>query len=719
MKIIKNLFQFINQSITRKYLYIFTLVLIIPIILIYNLIIGYAEQTIKKDIVAQNRSSTDMIVKRLNTEMTDVVLQLQLIAGKDTDTQLDLDRMYTQSKQAITQSSIIHSIYFLDQSRKLRFEAPFDQKPSLLYYDYPNFEQVRWSHNYAVSDNIQNYWGVNVVTISVPVFSKNKEFQGVLIAEVSKDYLSEVLKSVSLSKGHFSYITDSSGTVIASTAENQIGQTFSLQVLSGFSESMEINWQKERSVAAYQAMQDGWDLVYGVPERIAFEPIHKLSFALRISFITIMVLCLFFTWLGMKSILYPIIRLTEYARTYHPLRTYLPLNENKKERPDELGLLTNTIINMGNSNYEKQKMLEEKERYLYDVLEGIPYGIITINQESIITYVNVQFEKMVHHKRDDMIGIHLSDLPIKSETGDFVLLQTVNSGKQGEEMESNIVDAKGNKRIIKITTSRFYNEDLQTIGIIAVMQDISQMKLLEARLKQSDKLALIGQITAGLAHEIKNPLAILYGSAEMLLEEAEESECSEEIKELSADIYVVINRMKDIIDNFLNFAKVNKKQRENISLQSILEEIIHLLRVKLNETKIQIIRNYENDSYIKGAYDQLIQVFLNLILNAIEAMPDGGSIIITIREENIDGQGNVCVIIEDTGIGINEQDLEWLFNPFFSTKESGSGLGLTIARDILAEHDGELKMVSAIGKGTITTCRFLKEEITETTSGNV
>ncbi|MDQ7862605.1 histidine kinase dimerization/phospho-acceptor domain-containing protein [Peribacillus frigoritolerans] len=197
---------------------------------------------------------------------------------------------------------------------------------------------------------------------------------------------------------------------------------------------------------------------------------------------------------------------------------------------------------------------------------------------------------MVHRERDDMIGVHLSDLPIQSENGDFVLLQTLHSGKQGEEIESDIIDANGKKRMIKITTSRFYNEDLQTIGIIAVMQDISQMKLLEARLKQNDKLALIGQITSGLAHEIKNPLAILYGSAEMLLEEAEESECSEEIKELSADIYVVINRMKDIVENFLNFAKINKKQRESILLNSIIEEIIHLLRVKLNETKIQIIK---------------------------------------------------------------------------------------------------------------------------------
>ncbi|MGZ9819565.1 sensor histidine kinase [Peribacillus simplex] len=704
MKIIKILFQYINQSITRKYLYIFMLVLIIPIIVIYNLIIGYAEQTIKKDIVAQNRSSTDMIVKRLNTEMTDVVLQLQLIAGKDTGTQLDLDRMYTQSKQAISQSSIVHSIYYLDQNKKIRFEAPFVKDPSLIFYDYPNFEQVRWSHNYAVSDNIQNHSGVNVVTISVPVFSANKKFHGVLVAEISKDYLSEVLKSVSLSKGHFSYITDSLGTVIASTAGQQIGQTSSLHALGGFSETMVIDWQKEKSVAAYQAMQDGWDLVYGVPERIAFEPIQKLSFALRISFVTILVLCLFFTWLGMKSILYPIIRLTEYARKYNPLRTYIPLKEKKRERPDELGLLTDTIINMGNSNYEKQKMLEEKERYLYDVLEGIPYGIITINQENVITYVNLQFEKMVHHERYDMIGLHLSDLPIKSENGDFVLLQTLHSGKQGEEIESDIIDANGKKRMIKITTSRFYNEDLQTIGIIAVMQDISQMKLLEARLKQNDKLALIGQITSGLAHEIKNPLAILYGSAEMLLEEAEESECSEEIKELSADIYVVINRMKDIVENFLNFAKVNKKQREIILLKSIIEEIIHLLRVKLNETKIQIIKKYEDNSCIKGAYDQLIQVFLNLILNAIEAMPDGGSITITIREEN----DNVLVIIEDTGIGINEHDLEWLFNPFFSTKESGSGLGLTIARDILAEHDAKLEMVSEMGKGTITTCCFYR-----------
>jgi PAS domain S-box-containing protein len=698
-------------SITKKYLWLFAITLMFPIFLIYQLITNYAENMIETDIINKNVSTTEVAVKQLNNEIANTVLQLQLIAGNREEELVDVDRMYKRAKQAIGESSIIHSVYFLNPNREVVFEAPFYPVMKETVYRYPNFSQIEWSHHYAVSPLLRNYHQEQAVTVAIPVLLKNQQFTGVLIAELSQDYLSEMLRSISVSKGDFSFIIDESGKVIASTEESEIGRIASQTDIAEklFQESFGVMRELKggkRSIMAYQALRDGWGLVYGVPESIAFEPLKKLSYVLTLSFIGILVLSLCFIYVGMRNIVYPILRLTDYAKQYDKESSYQPVEEFVNDAKDELGILMKTIVSMGNSNFEKQKMLEEKERYLHDVLEGIPYAIVTIARTGQITYVNKQFELLIGRHRDELMGVHLLDLKIKNDKKDFILMQALYSESPVLDTESYIIDAQGQKRIIKVVASKFFNDKQEMSGILAVMQDISQLKLLESRLKQNDKLALIGQITTGIAHEIKNPLAILSGSSELLKEQVEEEGITGDIKEWSDDIYVVVRRMKEIVNNFLNFAKINKKEAEPIQLCLLLDEVLHLVRIKLNELGVKVIRDYYAKPTIQGRHDQLIQAFLNLVLNAAEAMPAGGVLTITVDEIEDGLERWTVVEVEDTGSGIQEQDLQWLFDPFFSTKENGSGLGLTISRDIIREHRGELEIESKVNEGTTIRCVF-------------
>ncbi|WP_019415554.1 PAS domain-containing sensor histidine kinase [Paenisporosarcina sp. TG20] len=703
----------IRSSITKKYVILFALTFIIPSLLIYQLIVGYAERMIENDIIETNVSNTDSIVKRINKEVSDIVLQLHLISGNVIDNELDVDIIFERSKIAISQSPIVHTIYFLNENQKMIFEAPFEPEiePSI-YYDYPKFERVKRSLNYAVSDFAPNSRGDTVVSVAIPVLNKKHEFKGVLIAELGKDYLSSVLKSFIGTKGHFSFIVDNHGKVLSSTNGKEVGLDYSSELIVKklFQDSfgvMKETYLDEKSVIAYQTMRDGWALAYGVPESIAFEPIRKLSFLFTISFLGVFALSILFIWMGMRNIVYPIVRLTNYAKEYRKKMYYESTDSHQCYQNDELGVLRKTIISVGNSNYQKQKMLEEKERYLHDVIEGIPYAIVTVNKDAMITYVNQQFEKMVGFSRNKLLDVTLSELPIKNDKNDFRLLHSLVSKETSSECESYIINADGQKHIVKIATAKLYNEQKEAIGSIAVLQDISQMKLLESRLKQNDKLAIIGQITTGIAHEIKNPLAILSGSAELLVDEVEEENSSSEIVELSKDIHQVVRRMNSIVNNFLSFAKINKKDAESFDVSMVMEEVLHLVRLKTSESRIEVIRQYEPTSEIIGLHDQLIQAFLNLVLNAIEAMPIEGTLTVSTFEVIQAKQGRcVIVAIDDTGPGIPEKDVEWLFDPFFSTKETGNGLGLTIARDIVREHNGELKIESS-SEGTSFQCCFL------------
>ena len=167
--------------------------------------------------------------------------------------------------------------------------------------------------------------------------------------------------------------------------------------------------------------------------------------------------------------------------------------------------------------------------------------------------------------------------------------------------------------------------------------------------------------------------------------------------------------MNRIVNNFLSFAKMKNENSEPFNMEQLLNETLHLLRIKLRDAGIKpVLRCETDDSRLIGKYNKLLQVFLNLILNSIEAMPGGGTLIIRLyKTQSHDHEPERLVVeLRDTGVGIPEESLDWVFDPFFSSKKNGSGLGLTIARDIIAEHNGELQIESRPQEGTCIRCRF-------------
>ncbi|NOU74968.1 PAS domain S-box protein [Paenibacillus sp. LMG 31458] len=702
----------ISSSIKMKYLMIYSVIIIVPVLLIYTIILDYTHRVVEEDIVRKNMLSADALVKRFNTEISDAVLQVQLIAEVDERNKLNTQRMYERAKQTIASSSMIQSITMVDAQKQMLFEAPFALHTVMTTYNSPNFDIVRWSRNYAVSDVHQNPRGERVVSISIPVIGTNEQFIGVMVAELSRDHLSEVLSVNSVPNNGFSFLVDSNGEVIASTVVSEIGINTStlpatMELSRYTSGSMKGNYLNEPSIMAYKTMWDGWGLVFGVPDRYAFKPLTDLTRAITGTFICILLLTFLFIGLGVQKILQPIVKLTQFARSIERNDPLTITPKVSSQSNDEIGVLWKTMMATALSLREKQKMVEDNERYLRDMIEGIPYAILTVDNEGIITHINRQFEQITGYPRNDIMGKLLSEIPIKNKDADFVLLNTLNSDRIGEDAETYIMNANGQKHVVKIATSKLYNIQGGNIGSIAVLQDITQLKLLEEHAKQSEKLALIGQISTGIAHEIKNPLAILFGASELLKEEVDSEPRGESIDELVNDIYRVVRRMNGIVTQFLSFSKMNNEIDELIRMDKLLDEALHLLRIKLRDAKINTIKDYPpQQTTMSGKYNKLMQVFLNLIINSIEAMPNGGTLSIRTLVSAENGKRLFVVEVKDTGAGISDQTMEWLFNPFFTTKQEGSGLGLTIARDIVMEHGGELQIQSRVDEGTTMRCKF-------------
>ena len=222
-----------------------------------------------------------------------------------------------------------------------------------------------------------------------------------------------------------------------------------------------------------------------------------------------------------------------------------------------------------------------------------------------------------------------------------------------------------------------------------------EQKLLEDQLNQAERLAVLGEMVAGVSHEIKNPLGIIRSTAELL---EEKSAYDQVQKKLSTIIIEESGRLNDIVTDFLDFARPQVPNFQQCRLEEIIDRNLSFLRPELDKKRVLVNNGNLNSGAFSIEADPglLYRAFLNIFINAIQSMEDGGNVSIKIREEN----ENYEVEIQDTGIGISAEILKKIFNPFFTTKEKGSGLGLAIVKKIIEGHKGTVWIESEEGVGT-------------------
>lgn len=239
-----------------------------------------------------------------------------------------------------------------------------------------------------------------------------------------------------------------------------------------------------------------------------------------------------------------------------------------------------------------------------------------------------------------------------------------------------------------------------------IIQEGEKRLEFERTLQQSQKLAIIGQLASGLAHEIGTPLNIISGRAELIQRRLDDKES------VSKSLTIIIQqteRIKKIIHQLLSLVRKKKPEQKLLVVSSIIETSLDLISPQIERQNIKISKEFFPDSLlVKGDADQLQQVLLNLFLNALQAMPEGGLLRIStsvkkICREELGGEKREYIIIEvaDSGIGIEKEMIDNIFNPFFTTKAGGTGLGLMVVQGIVQDHEGWVEVESQVGKGSV------------------
>ncbi|MBN2831399.1 MAG: PAS domain S-box protein [Candidatus Omnitrophica bacterium] len=359
------------------------------------------------------------------------------------------------------------------------------------------------------------------------------------------------------------------------------------------------------------------------------------------------------------------------------------------------------VLFLGNDitiSKEREVSLKNIDETLKNIFLSIKeYALYAINLEGNITYYGMGSEDMFGWQRDEIIFKHISALHAYDDIAyrlSFILEQVKNFGRY--ELESYFINKAGQSFPVNLIVTRFIDTNGDMAGYIFMAKDITEKRELEYQIFQSEKLAAVGQLVAGIAHEINNPVFVISGRADMMLSNKSLN------KKIRADLKIIntqVEQIRKLVDRFLTFTRKTSPIQEELDINKVIKNLLPLLTYhKLPSHEIKVVKLFtEGLPKIKGDIHQLQEVFVNLLINAYQAMPQGGVINI---KTSLFSDEYTQIAISDTGCGIPTNVLKNLFMPFFSTKKEGTGLGLSICYNIIKNHNGSISVESQVGKGT-------------------
>ena len=349
------------------------------------------------------------------------------------------------------------------------------------------------------------------------------------------------------------------------------------------------------------------------------------------------------------------------------------------------------------------------EQLYKHIVQNVPSGLITVDGEGRVTSFNRTAEEITGYRLEDVYqkeigGILPGILDLSRSAGKAM--------EQGWEKlrfsrwETKFEKKGGASLTLGFSGSPLKDSEGQEIGSILIFQDLTQLREMEEELKRRERLAALGALAAGMAHEIRNPLASISGSIEIMKEETGESSAHNRLMDIVLREVACLN---SLVADFLLFARPAPPGKDLVSLNDLVEEIIMLFGNSADcNPRIRLVRNFQEPVALRADPQQIKQVIWNLLINAAQAMPEGGDLTVELRRrlpilDHADQPPQCEISISDTGNGISESEVGKIFDPFFTTKENGTGLGLSIVHRIVENYGGKVWVRSQLGRGTTFT----------------
>jgi PAS domain S-box-containing protein len=350
----------------------------------------------------------------------------------------------------------------------------------------------------------------------------------------------------------------------------------------------------------------------------------------------------------------------------------------------------------------------DSEQQFRLIVEAAPNGMLLVDESGTIVMVNASVLHQFGYQREEVLDKSVEMLipgPFRSDHRQhrawFMKAPQTRSMGGGRELFGLRKD--GSEFAVEIGLTPI--QTITGMGVLASIVDISERKRLEMQLRRAERLAELGTLASGMAHEIGTPMNVILGRAEYLLQRT----ADEGMKRGLATIVTQVERITKVMNQLLAFARRRIPERRAVDFGEVVDDGLEMFQERIVQSRITVDQTIESSlPPVRADRDQLIQVLINLVMNSIHAMPEGGRLRLSLAREN----NQVRLGVSDTGHGMPEEIRSKVFEPFFTTKDfgKGTGLGLTVVKGIIEEHGGTIAVESVVDKGTTVWIRLPLDE---------
>lgn len=553
----------------------------------------------------------------------------------------------------------------------------------------------------------------HILVMAVPVFNDQKEVIGVISPSFDLIHLQKVFASF-VQEEHmkdlngYAFLVNKHGDIIAHSNEESLTENYfekngitaaDLVKLSG---ERKVTYSlKNNQVVTYAQIDkmDGfnndWFVGIGVSNSILFEPLQSLfkNYLIIIGLVLIMVMLVVFKL--SKYIVDPVERLVTATSNFSIGK---PLTPQLKDSYEDINRLNNTFTEM-------TKRLTEQERGHKKsslIIKTTDNGVMVLNKQSKkITMFNKTCEDLFNLSNKEVINDTIHNVMKKSSHFQQFIEASQIMNFNDETTKTLELQYQHNQKMSYFLLSlsslpSLENNDIHK-ELLVMIHDITEKRRMELELVRSEKLKVVGEMAAGLAHEIRNPLAIIRGFIQLFIKE--ESGSKKGYFEL---IIKEIDRVNHFIADLLNIASPKSiGEYKETNIETLLENLLALHKSQIQKNGMRLTKEFESIPNIVIDPNKVQQACINIIQNAIEAMDEGGTL--TVGTKNLSDENMITIYIKDTGQGMDSKTVEKLGTPFYTTKETGTGLGLTTSFRVIEEMNGTITVSSEKGKGTLFT----------------
>ncbi|QXM07244.1 PAS domain-containing sensor histidine kinase [Crassaminicella indica] len=684
-----------------------------------------ASKQMRRHIINKNTIIANMISDQINQYLSDAKNTVKYVA-QNTDVE-DMERIKKEINQIYKSYRWLDVMFYMTPDGRITYSVPHND---VIYRrDYVKREYykhlIKNKETYISKVFISSILNQPHIMIVSPILDEyTGEIRGIIGGGVPLEAIRKIVEKTQKSYDGKIYVVDGAGKVLVSPDHNEMFKEIvlkrNIEIENKVVELEEILKKYSQGVGQYQSdghsvyvsfskieNYKGMVMVERNEEYIGKE-IKQIQYELIPLIFSIIAIAFFLSISLAYTITEPIEKLVEYVRNISK-DIHEGMKGFKVTKNNEIGELELAFCRMSKelsikiedlkSSHKREK---DTRKYLKNILRSAGSGIFVINDKEQVVIFNRAAEKITGIKNENIVGKYVSELleGIKLPKAIFDKYSNIH-GVIEEEYKIKRID--GVEVPITIMISPIYDDSDKSIGLVCLMKDLTQIKMLEQQLRREDRLKTIGELSSSIIHEIGNPLAGMTNLLEVLKDHVVDESLREELIDA---IREEVDMLNNIVINFLEFTRMNNNKKVYINILHIIDSAINILKPEIKYKTIRVIKNFPRQiPFIKVDPSAMRQAFVNILKNSIQAVDMCG--IIEIKVQIF--EGILMVSIRDNGKGISEQKIDKIFNPFFTTKEDGTGLGLSIVHKIITDNGGTISVKSEVSKYTEFTLSFKGE----------